>query len=120
MAPRLFGLLSVCLILSGCSLVAFVPEHQETPPPSVALTVEITGSPGTEFDGSLGTATTTRTITGQVPVSYNVDTPIAVVVSLTKREEDGTLTVRILRAGAEVASRTTAAPYGTILLVYKP
>ena len=120
MAARLFGLLAACLMLSGCSLVSFVPEVQETPPATVALTVEITGSPGTCFEGSLGTAASTRSITGQVPVCYTVKTPIAVVVSLTKEGEDGTLTARILRAGAQVTSQTTTAPYGSIYLVYKP
>jgi len=118
-AVRLFGLLAMSLVLSGCSLAGFVPEHQETPPAAATLIVEITGTPGTAFEGSLGTTAATRSITGQVPAQYSVDA-IAVVVSLTKREEAGNLTVRVLRSGQEVASRTTDAPYGSLLLVYKP
>jgi hypothetical protein len=114
-----FALIGLSLLLSGCSLAGFVPEHQEAPPKAVALVVDITGTPGTAFEGSLGTTAATRSITGQVPAQYSVD-GIAVVVSLTKTGEAGNLTVRVLRSGQEVARRTTDAPYGSLLLVYKP
>ncbi len=114
------GLFAVCVAITGCSLVAFVPEHQETPPPPVSVVVEITGSSGVRFEGSLGTAGATRMISGQVPVTYAVDGGVALAVNVTKKNEDGNLTVRVLRSGAQVAQRATDAPYGTVLLVYKP
>jgi hypothetical protein len=117
---RVTGLIAVCVAIAGCSLVAFVPEHQETPPPPVSVVVEITGSPGVTFEGSLGTAGATRTISGQVPATYTVNDAVALAVSVTNKDADGDLTVRVLRSGAPVAQRTTHAPYGTVLLVYKP
>ncbi len=111
---------AVCVAVAGCSLVALVPEHQETPPAAVSVVVEITGSPGVTFEGSLGTAGATRTISGQVPATYTVNSAVALAVNVTNKGPDGDLTVRVLRSGAQVAQRTTHAPYGTVLLVYKP
>jgi len=105
-------------VLSGC-VTAFVPEHQETPPSPVAVVVEITGTPGTTFEGSIGTAPSTKAIDGQVPAQFSVETAVAVAVSVTKKEENGELTVRLLRGGQEMSRRTTSSPYGTVLLVYK-
>jgi hypothetical protein len=103
--------------LSGC-VAAFVPEHQETPPAAASVVIEITGSPGLTFEGSIGTAPSTKSIAGQVPAQYTVETAIGLAVSVTKKGEDGDLTVRILRAGKEVSRRSTSSPYGTVLLVY--
>lgn len=112
------ALLLVAGLLSGC-VAAFVPEHQQTPPSPVSLTIEVSGTPGVTFEGSLGTAPTTKPVEGQVPAQFTVDTAVAVAVSVTKKQEDGDLTVRVLRGGEEVARRTTSAPYGTVLLVYR-
>lgn len=106
--------------LSGCSAAMFVPEHQETPPAPVTLVIEISGTPGVSFEGSLGTASASHSIEGQVPAQFTVETAVAVVAQVTKKEEDGELTVRVLRAGQEVVRRTTTAPFGNILLVYTP
>ena len=112
------SLLLAAGVLSGCA-TALVPEHQETPPAPVAVVVEITGTPGTTFEGSIGTAPSTKPIEGQVPAQFTVETAVAVAVSVTKKQEDGELTVRVLRGGEEMSRRTTSSPYGTVLLVYK-
>ena len=106
--------------LSACSAAMFVPEHQETPPPPVNLVIEVSGTPGLGFEGSLGTANASRSIEGQVPAQFTVETAVAVVANVTKKQEDGELTVRVLRAGQEVTRRTTSAPFGNILLIYTP
>ena len=105
-------------LLSGC-VAAFVPEHQETPPAPATIVVEIAGTPGTPFEGSIGTAPSTQRIEGRVPTQFTVETAVAVAVTATKKEEDGELTVRLLRGGQEISRRTTSSPYGTVLLVYK-
>ena len=112
------SLLLAAGLLSGC-VAAFVPEHQETPPAPATIVVEITGTPGTAFEGSIGTAPSTKRIEGQVPAQFTVQTAVAVAVTATKKEEDGDLTVRLLRGGQELSRRTTSSPYGTVLLVYK-
>lgn len=112
-----FPLLAASL-LSGC-MTAFVPEHQETPPAPATLAVEVSGTPGLGFEGSLGTAPETRPLQGTVPARYTVETAVAVAVNLRKASEDGELTVRILRDDREVARQTTSAPFGTLLLVYR-
>jgi hypothetical protein len=106
--------------LSGCTLAAFVPEHEEAPPAPVTLTVEIDGTPGLAFEGSVGTPASSRRIEGTVPAEYTITTAIGVAVSATKEGEDGELSVRVVRGGTEVSRRQTSAPYGTVLLVYKP
>jgi hypothetical protein len=111
------ALLLLAGLLSGC-VTAFVPEHQETPPSPVALVVEISGTPGVTFEGSIGTAPSTKSIEGQVPARFTVETAVAVAVTATKKQEDGELTVRVLREGQELTRRTTSSPYGTVLLVY--
>jgi hypothetical protein len=112
------SLLLAAGVLSGC-VAAFVPEHQETPPSPVALVVEVAGTPGVAFEGSIGTAPSSKSIDGQVPAQFTVETAVAVAVTATKKQEDGELTVRVLRDGRELARRTTSSPYGTVLLVYK-
>jgi hypothetical protein len=110
--------LLLTLPLSGC-LTSFVPEHQETPPAPANLVVEISGSPGVTFQGSLGTAPASKSIEGQVPAQFAVTTAVAVAVAVTKEQEEGELTVRILRDGREVAHQTTSQPFGTVTLVYR-
>jgi len=105
--------------LSGCSMLMFTPEHQETPPAPADLVVEISGSPGVAFEGSLGTPQGNQSIQGQVPAQYTLTTAVAVVVALTKQGEEGELSVRVLRGGQEVAHQATSAPYGTLTLVYR-
>jgi hypothetical protein len=105
-------------LLSGC-VTALVPEHQDRPPAPVHVVVEISGTPGTKFEGSLGTPQSARSISGRIPAEYEAETAVAVAVSATKTDEDGELTVRVLKDGREVASRTTTAPFGTVLLVYQ-
>ena len=105
------------LILTGC-MTALVPEHQEAPPAPASLVIEISGTPGMSFEGSIGTAPSTKRIEGQVPAQYTVETAVAVAVNVTKKQEDGELTVRVLRGGQEMTRRTTSSPYGTVLLVF--
>lgn len=105
-------------LLSGC-LTSLVPEHQETPPAPVDLVVEISGSPGVTFQGSVGTAPASRSIEGQVPAQFTVRTAVAVAVTVTKEQEEGELSVRVLRGGREVAHQTTTRPFGTVILVYR-
>ena len=112
-AALLYGLL-----LTGCT-VALVPEHQELPPSGVVLVIEISGSRGMTYQGSLGTGNLNKAIEGQVPAEFTVETAVAAVVSVTKQQEDGELTVSVLRGGQEVARRTTTAPFGTVILVYR-
>ena len=118
MGRRILAALLFAGALSGCSAATFVPEHQETPPAPVTFVIEISGTPGVSFEGSLGSATASRSIEGQVPAQFTVETAIAVVATVTKKVEDGELTIRVLRAGQEVVRRTTSAPFGNILLVY--
>ena len=113
------SLLLAAGLLSGCAATALVPEHQEIPPAPATIVVEITGTPGIPFEGSIGTAPSSKRIEGQVPAQFTVETAVAVAVSATKKEEDGELTVRLLRGGQEMSRRTTSSPYGTVLLVYK-
>jgi len=106
------------LLLTGCT-VALVPEHQEIPPEGIDLVIEISGSPGVTYQGSLGTGNVNKSIEGQIPAEFTVKTAVAAVVSVTKEQEDGELTVRVLRGGQEVARRTTTAPFGTVTVVYR-
>ena len=85
----------------------------------MALVVEISGTPGVTFEGSIGTAPSSKSIEGQVPARFSVETAVAVAITATKKQEDGELTVRVLREGQELIRRTTSSPYGTVLLVYK-
>ncbi len=105
------------LVLAGC-MTALVPEHQETPPAPASLVIEVSGTPGMSFEGAIGTAPSSKRIEGQVPAQFAVTTAVAVAVSVTKKQEDGELTVRVLRGEQEMTRRTTSSPYGTVLLVY--
>ena len=106
------------LLLSGCT-VSLVPEHQELPPSGVDLVIEISGTPGVTYQGSLGTGKATQAIEGPVPAQFTVTTAVAAVVSVTKEQQEGELTVRVLRGGKEVARQTTTAPFGNVTVVYR-
>ena len=106
------------LLLTGCT-VALVPEHQELPPSGIDLVIEVSGTPGVTYQGSLGTGSVNKSIEGQVPAEFTVHTAVAAVVSVTKEQEAGDLTVRVLRGGQEVARRTTTAPFGNVTVVYR-
>lgn len=106
------------LLLTGCT-VALVPEHQEIPPSGIELVIEVSGTPGVTYQGSLGTGNLNKAIEGQVPAEFTVETAVAAVVSVTKQEEDGELTVRVLRGGKEVARQTTTAPFGNVIVIYR-
>ena len=112
------AVLFLSLPLTGCT-VALVPEHQEIPPEGIDLVIEVSGSPGVTYQGSLGTGSVNKSIEGQVPAEFTVKTAVAAVVSVTKEQEAGDLTVRVLRGGQEVARRTTTAPFGTVTVVYR-
>src|SRR5260370_35988229 len=116
MSRRILATFLFAGALSGCSAATFVPEHQETPPAPVNFVMEISGPSGVSFEGSLGTASASQKIEGQVPGQFTVTTAIAVVTTVTKKVEDGDLTVRGLREGEEVARRATSAPSGPGLL----
>lgn len=116
--PAPVWLLFAVGVFSGCA-TAFVPEHQQTPPAPAVFVVEVSGTPGATFEGSIGTAPSSKSIEGQVPAQFSVETAVAVAVTVTKTQEDGELTVRVLREGQELTRRTTSSPYGTVLLVYK-
>ena len=103
----------------GCLGLAPPPE---TPPGRFverAITIVVDGTPGLAFEGSYGSPGQTTSARGTVPAQFTLRTSTAVVVSLAKSAPDGDLVVRILVNGAEVQTRSTSAPFGSVILMHR-
>ncbi len=76
-------------------------------------TIEISGTSGTEFTGSIGGGGSSRTIEGTVPATYTVsDWPAVAVIQ--KTEEYGFISVTIKEDGEILDSESTSASYGIV------
>lgn len=91
--------ISFLLILTGCSS---------------SYTIEISGTPGVEFTGSLNGGGNSQTIEGSiltVPRTYQIEGwPAAAVIQ--NKGDWGTLTVTIKKDGKVLNTQTTTAAYG--------
>ena len=75
--------------------------------------IEISGTNGLQFSGSIGGAGNSRTIEGNVPATYKVIGWPAVAV-IQKKEELGTLIVSIKENNKLLNSQSTTAAYGVV------
>ena len=84
--------------------------------------IRVTGTPGTPFKGSYGSASAgTESVEGEVPQDYKVrynglpNSFDGVTAKVQKREEDyGKLTVQIIVDGQTKKERSTAAGFGVV------
>lgn len=88
-------------------------EKEENPYADKNYVIEITGTEGLQFSGSIGGGTNSRSIDGTAPSSYEVVGWSAVAV-IQKKGVGGTLTVTIKEGGKELNSQTTTAEYGVV------
>ncbi|MGH2454503.1 MAG: hypothetical protein ACRDF5_12245 [bacterium] len=108
--------LLAALSLAGCSSQSGRPAPEAAPAKPVQ--VEVEGTPGVRFEGTLGELPEARTITGVVPASFSLEMRRAVFVRVQKAAPEGTLTVRLLVNGTEVASAATTKPFGLVAITY--
>ncbi len=76
-------------------------------------TIELSGTSGTEFTGSIGGGGSSRTVEGTVPATYTVSGWPAVAV-IQKTEEYGFISVTIKENGETLDSESTSASYGVV------
>lgn len=76
-------------------------------------TIEVSGTSGTEFTGSIGGGSSSRTVEGTVPASYTVSGWPAVAV-IQKTDEYGFISVTIKKDGETLDSESTSASYGVV------
>ena len=80
---------------------------------SSSYSIEITGTEGLEFQGSIGSGSNQKSIQGTVPQTYEVsDWPTVAVIQ--KKTTKGDLTVTIKKNGKVINSQTTNADYGLV------
>ena len=102
-----FGIVMFIIIISSLS------NNRGTINSSDNYVIEITGTSGLEFSGSIGGGTNHKTVQGTIPETYEVsDWPAVAVVQ--KKETYGTLTVTIKKNGRTLNSQTTYADYGIV------
>lgn len=78
-----------------------------------AYIIEVTGTGGLEFTGSIGGGANQKSIQGSVPANYEVsDWPAVAVIQ--KKGTSGTLTVTITKNGRVLNTQTTDADYGVV------
>lgn len=80
---------------------------------STLYTIEIGGTTGNEFSGSIGGAGSSRTIEGTVPQTYTVYGWPAVAV-IQNMEDFGSISVTIKQGETIVDTQSTSASYGVV------
>ncbi len=93
----------------------FFSNNSSTGVPSrnTSYIVEVTGTQGLDFSGSLGGGGSTTTVDGRVPSTYTIRGWPAVAV-MQKSDEYGTLTVTIKKDDKILDRQTTTAQYGVV------
>jgi len=76
--------------------------------------IEITGTDGLEFSGSIGGGGSSKTVDGEIPTTYEVSDWPAVAVIQKKEASGGVLTVTMKKNGRVLDSQTTDADYGLV------
>jgi len=75
--------------------------------------IEVTGTNGLEFSGSIGGGANQKSVQGSIPATYEVsDWPAVAVIQ--KKEASGTLTVTMKKNDRVLNSQTTDADYGVV------
>jgi hypothetical protein len=122
----------IALVLSsGCGGNADSKQALEATtraPDTKTATIRVTGTPGTPFKGSYGSANpSTESVEGEVPqdyeVSYNDPSGpfLTVQASMQKRVDDySSITVQIIVDGETKKERTTAAGFGVAKVSWHP
>jgi len=88
-------------------------ENINPPSPSNTYTIEILGTEGIEFSGSIGGGGNSRSIDGSVPSIYTVEGWPAVAV-IQKKGASGTLKVIMKKGDKILNEQETSAAYGVV------
>ena len=90
-------------------------QNKNLNPPTSSKTyiVEVTGTNGLQFSGSLGGGGESRSIDGEVPSTYTIEGWPAVAV-IQKKQESGKLVVTIKRGTDLLSTQETTAAYGVV------
>src|SRR3970282_2187563 len=124
--PRLAALtpLTLAALAAGCSRSAPTSAPAQRPRPAEGparqVEVQVQGTAGVRFEGSLGEPGATRTITGTVPAQFRQQVRENVYVRVQKAAREGKIVVRVRMDGREVTSRSTDKPFGLVTVVYPP
>ncbi|KRT77011.1 MAG: hypothetical protein XU14_C0023G0017 [Armatimonadetes bacterium CSP1-3] len=124
--PRLAALILLILaaLAAGCSRSAPTSAPAQRPRPAEGparqVEIQVQGTAGVRFEGSLGEPGAIRTITGTVPAQFRLQVRENVYVRVQKAAREGKIVVRVRMDGREVASRSTDKPFGLVTVVYPP
>lgn len=108
-----FNKYSIIAIIVVVILLFFIFKSSSSNTSSGSYTIEISGTFGTEFTGSISGGGSSRTIEGNVPANYTVQGWPAVAV-IQKTEEYGYLSVTIKKEGKTLDTQSTSASYGVV------
>ena len=105
---KFFAAISTVTLLTACDPSAFIINLND-------VKINVVGTEGLRFSGSIGTLSGTRSVSGVIPDTFSVtlDKSLKVVSAVIQKEGgDGVLTVEI-RAGSKLMeSSSTGAQYG--------
>jgi hypothetical protein len=85
--------------------------------------IEVEGTEGLEFEGTISEDTETRTVEGTVPKTWVIDEDVVVVIAtFAKTQEDGMLSAAIVSRGSMGTQyhdqQSTTASYGYVIVSY--
>jgi hypothetical protein len=81
--------------------------------------VQVLGSPGVRFEGSLGEPGATQAIAGRVPARFSIEVREVLSVRVQKADREGRLAIQVVLNGKEVASRSTTKAFGLVTLTHR-
>jgi hypothetical protein len=128
-----FKALVVLVLFIGALVVAVIAYdiylHPSDPNPVGTATIEISGTAGIHFQGTVGTQSDEYTLKGRTPVTFK--TPyrradyVTADISPTEEKGQGTLKVEIRKVVSNAKDKTvekgqTEATGGRVFLVWKP
>src|SRR3972149_7358281 len=124
--PRLAALplLTLAALAAGCSRSAPTSAPAQRPRPAEGparqVEIQVQGTAGVRFEGSLGEPGAIRTITGTVPAQFRLQVRENVYVRGQKAAREGKIVVRVRRDGREGASPSPGQPFGPGPVGYPP
>lgn len=103
----------IIAIIIVAILLFFIFKSFSPSTSSGPYTIEVSGTSGTEFTGSIGGGGSSRTVEGTVPATYTVSGWPAVAV-IQKTGEYGFISVTIKKDGETLDTESTSASYGVV------
>ncbi|MBI3998207.1 MAG: hypothetical protein HY355_04170, partial [Armatimonadetes bacterium] len=88
--------------------------------PAQNVVIEVFGTPGLRFEGSMGELGATKSVTGTVPTRLTFQTRVGFSIVLQKRTPEGELGIKVTVGDKVVNQASTKKEYGLVTYTHQP